>query len=151
MELYRENNLKLIEIFDKLDDKKDIFKEIKNFNIGNNYICYKELNEYGLAIIISEINGEKIYDIFIDESSQYGSITTFYNTKSNIGLFEKIYSNRTEYYLDSKYHSCNLDNEIINIIKENTKLILKDKKYPILYNFIKSDENIIIISKNEFI
>jgi sulfur relay (sulfurtransferase) DsrF/TusC family protein len=69
MELYRENNLKLIEIFDKLDDKKDIFKEIKIFNIGNNYICYKELNEYGLAIIISEINGETIYDIFIDESS----------------------------------------------------------------------------------
>jgi hypothetical protein len=41
----------------------------------------------------------------------------------------------------------------MNIIKSNSKIILEDKIYPTLYKFIindKIDEDIMLISKNEF-
>ena len=113
---------------------------------SNNYICYKELTEYGLSIIINKITGDKVYNIFLDDNR----ITTLYNIKTNTGLYEKIYSNRTEYYINGIYYSSELDNKIENIILNNTKLILKDKKYPVLYEFIKSDNNITLISYEEF-
>ena len=41
-------------IFNKLDDKKDLFNETKYMNIGDNFICYKELTENGLSIKICD-------------------------------------------------------------------------------------------------
>lgn len=139
-------------LFNELGDKKDLFKETKYMNIGDNFICYKELNEYGLSIKICENNGEEIFNIFLDKDDNKNNIvTSFYCNKTNKGLNEKILSNRTEYYIDGKYEGTEKDDNIDNIIKNNTKMILEDKKYPTLYKFIvRNNMKIILIPKTEF-
>ena len=145
-------------MMESYDDINDIFDELKDGDIGNNYICYKESNEYGYSIKIYEQTGELIYNIFLCEDIcdelQGKCITTFYNNKTKKGLFEKIFSNRSEFYINDVFTSYDINNNMINnIIKINTKMILEDKKYPELYNFISKyhvKKDITLISKNEF-
>jgi hypothetical protein len=152
-------SIKIIkELYFTLNDKKDLFLLLNDIDIGNNYICYKELTEYGHDIQICEKTGEIIYQMLLcrdfEPELKGRYITTFYNNKTKKGLLEKIHSNRTEYYLDDKYISTNIDDEIIKLIKINTKNILKKKKYPTLYKFIINDtvnEDIILIPKDELI
>lgn len=130
------------EIYFELDDKKDLFNEIAFDDIGDNYICYAEWGEYGHLIKICDKSGEEIYDLFLskDMMDENGEkyITSFWNHKIKKGLNEKIYSNRTEHYVDGKYHSMNFNDEIMEIIKSHTKLI---EKYPSLYNFVMKIKN----------
>ena len=53
-------------------------------------------------------------------------ITSFYCLKTNKGLNEKIFFNRTEYYINEKYEGNKKDDNIVNIIKNNSKIILKN-------------------------
>lgn len=145
-----------------LDDKSDIFEELKNnciSDIGDNYICYSHSGEYGVYIKICDLDSTCIYKLFVsntidDTNNIY--ITTFYNNITQKGIHERIMSNRTEYYIDNVYHSRNFSDEIMNIIKDNTKMIMCDKKYPKLYEFITSIlescvDDIILIPKSEFL
>ena len=152
------------QIYYELDDKPDIFKELKNEcicdnDIGDNYICYGRTGEYGVDIEICDLDSTCIYRLFVsnpidDTNNIY--ITTFYNNITQKGIHEKIMSNRTEHYIDNIYHSRNFNDEIMDIIKANTKIIMCDKKYPKLYEFITSIlescmDDITLISKSEFL
>ena len=135
-------------IFNKLDDKKDLFNETKYMNIGDNFICYKELTESGLSIKICENNGEEILDM---DDNKNKIITSFYCIRTNKGIDEKRLSDKIEYYIDGKYEGVEKDENIKNIIKNDTKKLLEDKKYPTLYKFImKENMKIILIPKIEF-
>ena len=151
---------KLKKIYYDLDDKIDIFTEIKDENIGENYICYSCSGEYGYDINICDKNGNGVYKLFVsniaidDTDTIY--ITTFFNEISKKGLYEKIYSNRTEHYIDDVYHSTNFKDDIMEIVKVNTKIIMDDKKYPKLYEFIinileTEKDDITLIPKSEFL
>jgi hypothetical protein len=140
-------------IYYNLDDKIDIFKEIINEDIGDNYICHSMLGEYGHSIRICDIRNTCIYNIFV--SIPMGDITTFYNEIMQKGIYEKIYSNRTEFFIDNVYHSNEFSDEIMNIVKTNTKMVMHDKKFPNLYEFIMSilesnKDDITLVPKNEF-
>lgn len=146
---------KIKNIFDNLDDKNDLFEDIKNEDINDVYICYREHSEYGDDIKICEKTGKLIYKLFISDmidENKCRYITTFWNDIIKKGLFEKIYSNRTEHYIDGDYVSVNFPDEIMEIIKINTKMIMYDKKFPMLYNFIikTSKDDITLIPKKEF-
>ena len=121
-------------------------------NIGDNFICYKELTESGLSIKICENNGEEIFNIFLDmDDNKNKIITSFYCIRTNKGINEKRLSNKIEYYIDGKYEGVEKDENIKNIIKNDTKKLLEDKKYPTLYKFImKENMKIILIPKIEF-
>jgi hypothetical protein len=72
-------------IFHDIDDKNDLFKYIINEDIGDNYICYNQISEYGHYIKICEKTGEEIYNLFMsdeidDIECEY--ITTFWNNKT---------------------------------------------------------------------
>lgn len=153
------------QIYNELDDKPDIFKELKNkcisdSDIGDNYICYSRTSgEYGVDVEICDLDGTCIYRLFVsgpidDTDNIY--ITTFYNNITQKGIHEKIMSNRTEHYIDNVYHSRNFNDEIMDIVKANTKMIMCDKKYPKLYEFITSVlksclDDITLIPKSEFL
>ena len=58
--------------------------------------------------------------------------------------------------IDNIYHSTNFEDDIMDIVKANTKIIMCDKKYPELYEFIVSIiescmDDITLIPKSEFL
>ena len=124
----------------------------------DNYICYNKINEYGHQIKICDLDGSEIYKIFLSDKLESNSpryITTFWNNKTKKGIFEKVYSNRTEHYYDDKYYGNNFNDAIMTLIKEYTKIIMNDKKYPSLYQFIidiqtNEKEKKLLIPKSEF-
>ena len=83
-----------------------------------------------------------------------GNILTLYNRQLNIGYEAFFYSNRIENFINGKYHSTNENPQITKIINNNTKLILFDKIYPILSEFIinaYNNDSIILITEKELI
>lgn len=145
--------VRIRELFDELDDVHDVFEETKYYNIGDNYICYKECSEYGTFIGICENTGKNVFKLFlnnlVDEKGE-AFITTFYNTQTNTGLYEKHFSNRTEHYINGVYHSSGYSDEIMTIIRNNTRIVLEDMTYPTLYEFIMNRyETVILLPKNE--
>ena len=160
---------KIKKIYYELDDKPNIFKELRNNNIcdiGDNYICYNRTGEYGNTIKICDLYGVCMYELFVCMYELFVSgsiddtydtyITTFYNNITQKGISEKFLSNRTEHYIDNKYYSTNFNDGIMDIIKANTKMIMFDKKYPKLYEFITSIlesymDDITLIPKSEFL
>ena len=81
-----------------------------------------------------------------------GNILTLYNRQLNIGYEAFFYSNRIENFINGKYHSTNENPQITKIINNNTKLILFDKIYPILSEFIinsYNNDNLILIPEKE--
>ena len=130
-------------IFNELDDKYDIFNYIQDINIENNYIAYKESNEYGTSCCVYTKEGIEKLNILYDSLKR---ISSFYFDKS-LGLHEKIYSNRTEYYINGCFYSCEID---FNIQKIQDNINSNMYKYPTLYSFIMNDDtNICFIDKNE--
>lgn len=132
-----------------IDTFIDIFKQSK-INIGYNYICMKRRSEYGFNIYILDKTGKYIYRIFYETYNEdnNGHILTLYNRQLNIGYEEKMYSNRIENYINGIYHSTNEDPQITKIINNNTKLILLNKIYPTLSEFIinaYNNDSIILI------
>ena len=136
-----------------IDTFIDIFKQLK-INIGYNYICMKRRSEYGFNIL--DKTGIYIYRIFYETYNEdnNGHILTLYNRQLNIGYEEKMYSNRIENYINGIYHSTNEDPQITKIINNNTKLILLNKIYPTLSEFIinaYNNDSIILITEKELI
>lgn len=150
------SNYEMIELFNQYEDIEDFVKIIKEktIDIGENYICIKEGCEYGFTIKIIDKNGECIYVLFFETyyENYEGEILTLFNNKLNIGYQAKIYSNRTENFINGIYHSTNEQPYIELIIKENTKLIIQDKTYPTLSEFILNsykNDNITFIPEKE--
>lgn len=138
-----------------IDTFIDIFKQLK-INIGYNYICMKRRSEYGFNIYILDKTGKYIYRIFYETYNEdnNGHILTLYNRQLNIGYEEKMYSNRIENFINGIYHSTNEDPQITKIINNNTKLILLNKIYPTLSEFIinaYNNDSIILITEKELI
>lgn len=138
---------KIKKIYYETDDKPDIFKELKNGNIsdadiGDNYICYSINGEYGHTIQLCELDGYCIYEILVDNTRDKNGInyiTTFYNHTRALGLYERIYSNRIDYTLNGEFYPHNMDEKLLmDIYNINTKMIMHDKKYPKLYEYITS-------------
>ncbi len=76
-------------------------------------------------------------------------ITSFlYN--NSIRLFEVIYSNRTENFINGEYYKNDLDEKLITLQTRFTKSILIDKIFPKLYEFIIGDEEIVLFNTAEF-
>lgn len=139
-------NIKII--FDELDDKVDIFEFIKDKDIGDNYICYGETGEYGCNFRVCTVDGKLIYELFMsDDIDDTVMITSFWNDLTKKGIYEVIRSNGTDHFIDGKYHSTNFTNDIMEIIRKNTKTI--PRKFPILYHFMVNDRTIAFIPKNE--
>lgn len=154
---------KLKKIYFETDDKEDIFKELNNENIsdtdiGDNYICYSRFGEYGHTIKLGDLDGICICEILVantlDENG-INYITTFYCHSE--GIFEEIYSNRTEYTVNGVFYSSKLDDKLMmDIYKANTKMIMYDMIFPSLYKFITSilesqEDDITLIPKSEFL
>lgn len=140
--------------FKQLDDPYDIFNESSvDVQLGNCYISFKEECEYGISIIIFNNYGEKYISLFLkyDEHNIYTDkkyyISSFYYDGN--GLMEKIYSNRSEYFINDIYYSNKLDDKIDKIIKQLNELLIGYKFYPKLLDFIQSDEIFCIFSKEE--
>ena len=87
---------KIKKIYYELDDKPNIFKELRNNNIcdiGDNYICYNRTGEYGNTMKICDLYGVCMYELFVSSSidDTYDTyITTFYNNITQKGISEKI-------------------------------------------------------------
>lgn len=65
-----------------------------------------------------------------------------------------MFSNRIENFINGIYHSTNENPQITKIIYNNTKLILLDKIYPTLSEFIMNayhNDSIILITEKELI
>lgn len=145
----------LQQIYDELDDKDDICNYFKALNIDDsNYIGYKHITECGdINIIINELDGtEKInilYSLSLCDPLNRPVISTFYYDK-HIGIFEKIYYDKTEYFINGQFYGTILTYDISNLINKITSLVLHNRIFPTLYNFIESDDEITLLPKNEF-
>lgn len=132
-------------LYNEYDEFRDLLKEI-----GEYYVYQKEVGEYGLSVFIYKFTGELIGLVFI--SSDENRVEGFMNYNTLRGIDSHIYSNRTKYYINNEYHSDMIDDDLImnDLINKHTKLVLEDKKYPMLYEFIKGDDKITLINKAEF-
>ncbi len=142
----------ITQIFNTYDDKNEIFDDLnfKELDISNNHIIYKIHNEYGISIDIFEKSGKLLVHIFYDSDTH--NISSFYNEIDDIGLYEIILSNKIEYYIDGQYYqtnTCERIDYIKDMIEKYTNLILNDKIFPLLYDFITSDIQISFISFDE--
>ena len=133
-------------IFDTLEQKSDLFFYIQehNLKLKNNYIVYKYKDNNYIKIEIRNYKGESKFIINIDTNKK---LITSYYYKNFIGLMEKIYVDKIEYYINEEFYSYSIDNKLVEIMQFITKSIFIDKICADLYNFIVSDESIILISK----
>jgi len=139
-------------IFTQLDDKKEIFKYLHNFTTdAENCLIYKDMCEYGMVLIIADIYGTEIEKLFINmyKDEIFSSKEFYISSSSYFGLTEKIFSNRTEYYICNNYYSNKLDENLIMYIKLINKHYLNDNGEEIC-DFIKSNKQIDFLQYNVF-
>ena len=140
----------LRELFHQYDEKADFFEYLGGIDLGKNCIIYKEKGASWTYInIYSTAMSCKIYSILYDNR---GNISTFikYNNvkgilKESVGMYEYIYSNRSEFYINGKYYSTGYNDYIMKTIEKITYLIMIQKIVPTLYNFIKGNEDFDLI------
>jgi hypothetical protein len=145
-------------IFKSLENEEDIFIYIHDWIPTDNneyFVCYKIWCEYGVNIIISDIQGNKLNHLFVNDykDETFSSKDFYISSSTYFGLSEKIYSNRTEYYICDNYYSNNLDDNLIMYIKLINKYLLEDTDLygDELYNFIKSDKLIDFLPNTIFV
>lgn len=147
---YEENILQFLKVF--WDEYEDQNKLIRDIDFKDNYLLIKQLSKYGTCI--------KVYDKFtkyyLRVSEDKTTISSFCkisgdNTylKNSQGLYEDIYSNRIGYHINGEYKGT-CDDKIDQNIKSITRLICEENLIPPLYEFIKSEEDLSLISKEEF-
>ena len=146
---YSENILVFLKVFwDQFEDKNDI---IRGIDFKDDYLLIKQWSEYRTCI--------KVYDKFtkyyLRVSEDKTTISSFCkisgdNTylKDSQGLYEDIYSNRTEYNINGEFKGTG-DDKIYQIVKTITRLILEGNVIPSLQDFIESDETLTLISKRD--
>ena len=84
------------------------------------------------------------------KDEQFSSKPYYISSCTHFGVDEKIFSNRTEYYICGNYYSSSLDDKLIIYIKLINKIILEDMDSEELYNFIESDKKIAILPYDTF-
>lgn len=141
----------LKELRNTYEDPEDFQNFTKyNMNFEDNYIFIKHFNDYGTYIV--GYDNFKTYFIHVTKETIISSFCVFsgnnINLKKSEGLFEDIYSNRTEFYINGEYNGTG-DEKIDQIIKSISKLILEIGVIPSLRNFIQSDETLTLILKAE--
>ena len=139
----------------------DLFRDL--LKIYNYHIILKEPNEYGIQITSYKLLNNKdkyIKDgirLFVDDKEPNDYYPGFYITlyeyyengkRINNGLKEIIYSNRTEYYINDKYISSDID-DLEYIHDQINERIIDDKVYPWLFELITSDYYMIIVDPEE--
>jgi len=139
-------------IFSSLEEPQDIFNYIHDWIPADNneyFVCYKIWCEYGINVIISDIYGNELNHIFVNtyKNEEFSSKEFYISSSTYFGLSEKIYSNRTEYYICDNYYSNKLDDNLIMYIKLINKYLLENE----LYNFIKSDKLIDFLPNTIFV
>ena len=144
-------------IFGLLEDPKDIFKYINDWKPDDNkyFVCYKVMCEYGITVIINDIHGNELNRLFVNtyKDEEFSSKEFYISSSTYFGLSEKIYSNRTEYYICDNYYANWLDDNLIRYIKLINKYLLEDTDLygDELYNFIKSDKLIDFLPNTIFV
>jgi hypothetical protein len=141
------------------DDPYDIFKKTYFDNqILNQYIALKFKCEYGTTIEIYSVFQELYIKMFIvNGKSEYnttGKDYPFYISSLTIGgsgLSEKIFSNRTEYYLNGHYCGTQMNNTTKELMQKVNFQFHEEKVYPRLLEFIKSGDNFRVIPRSEFV
>lgn len=161
---YQKIESELEKLFIEYHDPEDFLNDIKNCSYREEkYFCYKKTDKYCLGqteieLPVYEINicdilsGKKKYLILCDEKN----ITTFCKIKKNkfcrekkVGIFEKIYPHKIDFFIDDKFCCTNGDLQIYEIIKNISEQIFEKKIMMTLYNFISSNRKTFFIEKNE--
>lgn len=130
-----------------LDDIKNITKyAFENDYSADLFFGFKEINEYGVSIEIyhmyfgSDCEITPYMGIFRDKDEN--KFTSLYAGEypDVYGLREVFFSNRTEYYINGKYYSNTIDDNIEKIqFKINEKLIYREI-CPEVYDFFISED-----------
>jgi len=143
----------IYENFHELDDPHDIFKE----DLSEFFACiigFKQFSEYGTSIEFYTNNGEEHSKFFIVNETHESFptekffISSFSENKQ--GLEEKIYSNRTEFFINGHYYGNKHNDKIDDIIKQINQLFIEEKISQTFYDFIKSDDTLLILPIDEF-
>ena len=137
------------------DDYNLSHKQCK-FQYEDHLIGIKKESEHGIEICFYTHKGILNTKFFfrINDGPEYFLytyndyyITTFFH--NGIGLNEKFYSNRQEYYINGKYYSSEFSDEIQKLIMDlNTKFDINDFSKDI-YTFMKSDDKLFLIKKDK--
>jgi hypothetical protein len=128
-------------IFNSLEDPRDVSK-YSDMIPNDIMIAFKEETEYGISITILD-KGIEYIKLFID-----ANISSF--TCKEIGLKEKIYSNRTEYYINGEYYGNTQDSTIESLQRQINDQIMNGEIYPKLKKFIESDQKLCLFLQEEF-
>lgn len=149
---------------------KDILKYIEmsahlnGEDLRGKYIAIKWYSEYGAKISVYNTNSKKHkIEIFINQNDgNYNFHRDFYISSLSfndrkVGIYENIYSNRTEYFMGEEFLGCGPDKNNIrleNIIIKINNFLIKDKPSQTLYKFMKGyaeDEitEIIMLTKQD--
>ena len=103
---------------------------------SNDYICVGSSSEHGMTMIIFDNRATKLYTV----SKRGDYIVSLYGWAHGIGMQEKTYPNRTEYWIDGKYYADRIDARVRHQIARNTQVVLKQKISKQLYRFIRAYE-----------
>jgi len=144
---------KLQVFFRELEEPQSIFESIRDFLPGDQdsyIVCYKVKCESCTEIVINDIHGNVLNSMIVNyyKDDRFSSEDFYISSSTYFGLKEKIYSNRTEYYIGDKYYSSDLDSKLIIYINVINDYLLGNTD---LYNFIKSDNTIDFLPEDTFI
>jgi hypothetical protein len=144
---------KLQVFFRELEEPQSIFESIRDFlpsDQDHYLVCYKVKCESCTEIVINDIHGNVLNSMIVNyyKDDRFSSEDFYISSSTYFGLKEKIYSNRTEYYIGDKYYSADLDTKLIIYIKVINDYLLGNTD---LYNFIKSDKTIDFLPEDTFI
>lgn len=131
---------------------KDKYEDlIRDIDFAEDYLLIKELSPYGT--VINVYNKFIHYYLLVSENKK--TVSSFCKSmsdktylKNSQGLYEDIYSNRTEYHINGEYKGTG-DEKIDQIIKRITTLVCEENVISSLCEFIKSEETLTLISKRD--
>jgi hypothetical protein len=107
-------------IYNKFKDLEDpllIFQySKKEKQLEDVLLCIKERNKYGVSVRLYLRDGDEYMRLFVNLSKSPYWITTF--SKGRKGIIEKIYYDRTEYYINGKYYSNEIDYNLNKILEK---------------------------------
>lgn len=145
------------ELFETLENPLGIFNHIHEWISPANsefYVCYKEKSEYGTSILISDILGQEIVRLFVnyEEDEEFSTKPFYISSCSYFELTEKIFSNKTDYYINGQYYSSSIDSNLKKLIRLINQYLLENEFMygEELSDSIESDVKIDLLSSNIF-
>jgi hypothetical protein len=132
--------------FKEIEDSEDIFQFTKQDDYVDDVLyCIKEKGEYGISIRLFFSDGEEYMKVFVNlENNRYSSKHFWFSTfmVDGKGISEKIFSNKTEYYVNGNYYTNKINDHIEFIFKEINHYWIEERLYPRLLDFIEKDISI---------